>query len=403
MVWDKTFRFSTLLIFLVILVISAGLSENVNASDKVAQFGVRATNYWADGTPAYYRCSSDDPSNGATTYIGYNTDGSPILFNSVYYIHVVVFARGDACGGGMTATVDFALPKNTELAISEADPVYCFERSKLKDENCPQVIPKSKQNPGMYNIPSANDDQTWSLGLDENWEFQFPVITSAALINNTIKAKIQIHDNSSNPWLMPVQTISIAGPPISALKRAPMNGAVDRPPTLTLKWDRSPNATSYAYCLRKTPGTTCPREWISTGSNNFVTIKVQPSITYYWQVLATNQHGSTQYNNGTWWKFTVIPKPGAFSKTSPVNQATNRSTHPTLYWKASSDAKSYEYCIDTVNDNKCGTGWKTTGTIRSATLNNLFHGGTYYWQVRARNVSGTTNADGVWWNFTTKP
>lgn len=398
----KTFRFSTSLAFLLIVVFGSALSGNANAAISDDSPVLRSD--WYDGTPAYYNCASDHPSSGATAIVGYHTNAPPILFNSIYYIHVMVYAWGDACGGGMTTTIDFALPKNTELAVSEAEPVYCFERAVLKNDDCPQLLPKSTRNPGMYSILSEINDHTWYLGLDENWEFQIPVITSSALVNSPIKAKVQINDGMSDPWLNPVQTITIAGPPINALKRTPMNGAIDRPPTLTLKWDRSPNATSYVYCLRKTPGTTCPSGWKPTGSNNYVTIKAQPSITYYWQVRAINQYGSNDYNNGLWWKFAVIPKPSAFSKTSPVNHATDRSTHPTLYWKASSNARSYEYCLDRLNDNKCGTRWRTTGTNRSVTLSYLVHGETYYWQVRARNASGTTTANaGTWWSFSVIP
>src|SRR4029453_240328 len=45
--------------------------------------------------------------------------------------------------------------------------------------------------------------------------------------------------------------------------------------------------------------------------------------------------------------------PGAFSQSSPKNTARNQSTSLTLSWASSTAATSYEYCVDTTNDNAC--------------------------------------------------
>ena len=94
--------------------------------------------------------------------------------------------------------------------------------------------------------------------------------------------------------------------------------------------------------------------------------------------------------------------PGAFNKTAPTNGATGRSrTALVLSWGASSNATSYQYCFDTVNDNLCNTTWVTVSST-SVTISGLLSRKTYYWQVRAVNATGTTNANaGTWWRFTT--
>ena len=73
-----------------------------------------------------------------------------------------------------------------------------------------------------------------------------------------------------------------------------------------------------------------------------------------------------------------------------------------ITWAASTGAARYEYCVDTTNDGACGTSWVSTGTTRSASPTGLLKATTYYWQVRAVNMSGTTYANaGTWWSFST--
>ena len=92
--------------------------------------------------------------------------------------------------------------------------------------------------------------------------------------------------------------------------------------------------------------------------------------------------------------------PTAFAKSSPANAASVAGSSATLSWAASSGAASYDYCIDTTNDNLCGGSWISTGTGRSASVSGLVAGTSYFWQVRATNGYGTTEANsGTWWSF----
>jgi hypothetical protein len=98
-----------------------------------------------------------------------------------------------------------------------------------------------------------------------------------------------------------------------------------------------------------------------------------------------------------------VSAPGGFNKSTPTNAATGVSTSTALTWTASSNASSYEYCIDTTNDNACSTGWVGTSNLFSPALA-LSASTTYYWQVRAINSFGTTYADAsstAYWTFTT--
>jgi PKD repeat protein len=95
--------------------------------------------------------------------------------------------------------------------------------------------------------------------------------------------------------------------------------------------------------------------------------------------------------------------PGAFNKSSPANGTAGQPTNPTLVWGSSSGAANYEYCLDTTDNNTCDSAWTNIGNTTSKTLSGLNNGTQYYWQVRARNTAGTTDANaGAWWSFTTQ-
>ena len=191
-------------------------------------------------------------------------------------------------------------------------------------------------------------------------------------------------------------------------KSSPANAATLTTTTsASLSWAASTGAASYAYCLDTVVNNNCDGTWVSTGTGRTVSITgLTPTTTYEWQVRATNTGGSTLANAGTSWTFRTAtpPLPGAFAKSSPKNGATlTSSTSASLSWAASSNATSYEYCVDTIDNGVCDTSWVSTGTARSATKSGLTTKSTYYWQVRAKNAVGTTDANsGTWWRFVTK-
>jgi endo-1,4-beta-xylanase len=101
-------------------------------------------------------------------------------------------------------------------------------------------------------------------------------------------------------------------------------------------------------------------------------------------------------------KATQSPLPGPFNKVSPANNATDQTAALTLSWGPSTGATSYEYCLDTSNNNACDTAWVSTGASTSVAISGLLPFSTYSWQVRAKNASEVTHADqGAWRSFTT--
>jgi len=92
-------------------------------------------------------------------------------------------------------------------------------------------------------------------------------------------------------------------------------------------------------------------------------------------------------------------RPADFSKSAPVDTAQYQPSTLKLKWAASSGAQSYEVCADTNNNNACDNAWTSTGAVTKHTLTELAPG-TYYWQARAVNQYGSTEANsGAWWSF----
>ena len=91
-----------------------------------------------------------------------------------------------------------------------------------------------------------------------------------------------------------------------------------------------------------------------------------------------------------------------FSKNSPANGATGLSTTTSLSWSESAGATDYEYCINTTDNDSCDTFWTSSGTNTIASPAGLSQGTEYFWQTRATNAGGTTEANsGSWWSFRT--
>jgi uncharacterized delta-60 repeat protein len=95
------------------------------------------------------------------------------------------------------------------------------------------------------------------------------------------------------------------------------------------------------------------------------------------------------------------PVPPSFSKVSPAHAGSAQPLLATLTWQTNTSASNYDYCYDAINNGTCDGGWLSVAAT-SAQIGPLSGGTTYYWQVRAHNEVGTTEANsGSWWSFTT--
>jgi hypothetical protein len=187
-------------------------------------------------------------------------------------------------------------------------------------------------------------------------------------------------------------------------KTSPTNLASIAGTSTTLMWGASSDVASYSYCVDTVNNAACDTSWQSAGSATSVGLSgLAAGTTYYWQVRASNATDDALADGGTWWTFATQAgpvTPDAFSKTSPTNGQPNQKQPLTLRWAASSGATSYEWCVSLASGT-CSSWNPATST--SASVTGLTSKKAYFWQVRAVNGVGTTDANGgAWWSFRSK-
>jgi hypothetical protein len=298
----------------------------------------------------------------------------------------IAMCNDPTCTSPIISTLDNAgdVGMHTSIALSSANvPVISYyddTNSALKLATC--------NDPTCTSPIISTLDSHDSIGIDN----------SIAL--TTANVPVISYYDASNGRLKLYTGPSIVdnGQPNSFNTLTPTNNQRIATASATLTWAESMHATSYEYCFALT-AQTCTN-WNSVGtSTNVTNFNLAHNTTYYWQVRARNDAGTTLANRGTPWQFTVVLPPVSFAKSAPANNATRQNTNITLTWAASTRATSYEYCI-ALTTASC-TNWKSTGTARTVTVTGLAKNKTYFWQVRAKNAGGTTLSNTTFWKFTT--
>ncbi len=257
---------------------------------------------------------------------------------------------------------------------------YCYDTS--NDNNCTNWINAGLNTSVILNGLTLNTTYYWQVRSKNSYGTTYA-------------------DGSTNWWRFTTGNV-----PGAFSKVTPSNSAINVSTNTTFSWGLSTGATSYEYCYDTTDDNVCS-SWISVGTNTSANINgLNTSTIYFWQVRARNAFGIAYANGGSsaYWSFsTIIYLPGTFTKRLPTNGVIDFTSDPWLSWSTSLGATSYEYCIDTTNDNSCAN-WADVGNNSAIELNDMTPNTTYYWQVRANNNNGKTYADGsstTYWNFTT--
>ena len=135
------------------------------------------------------------------------------------------------------------------------------------------------------------------------------------------------------------------------------------------------------------------------GTTNYNPGTLNYSTTYYWQIVAFDNHGA--FIVGPVWSFTTAQAPNnppyVPSNPSPASEATNQPINTTLTWQGGDpdpgDTVTYDLYFGTSS---------TPSLIANAITNtsyspgNLDYSTTYYWQIVARDNHGATSTSPIW-------
>ena len=181
---------------------------------------------------------------------------------------------------------------------------------------------------------------------------------------------------------------------------SPLNGAIDRPTSLTLDWNASAGATSYRLQVDNNSDFSSPfyNQAGLTATEQAVS-GLANGTTYYWRVNASNASGTSAYSSI--WSFATLPAiPSPPILASPANGAINQPTSLTLDWNASTGATSYRLQVDNNSDFSSPYYNQAGLTATEQAVSGLANGTTYHWRVNATNSGGTSAYSSVW-SFTT--
>ncbi|MEW6179877.1 MAG: SUMF1/EgtB/PvdO family nonheme iron enzyme [Chloroflexota bacterium] len=210
-----------------------------------------------------------------------------------------------------------------------------------------------------------------------------------------INYSINLYSLSNNPNHQPI-------PPSNP---SPSDGINDLNLTILLGWDAiDADGDSLVFDVYFDADNPTPTSIVAdhTSSFNYNPGTLRVNTTYYWRVIAFDEHGL--YSAGPVWSFTTgnggLP-PASFKKLSPANSLVINAGNVVLDWEPSIGAAAYSYCVDNTNDNYCSN-WISTGINHQVSIQGLNENTIYYWQVRASNSTGVTYADGnanAYWKF----
>jgi len=192
----------------------------------------------------------------------------------------------------------------------------------------------------------------------------------------------------------PVQTAGVAAPKTPVLSY-PANGVAGLVLTDTLKWATVSGATIYYVQV----SISSAFETILFEDSTFTTTKALNSLSnstqYYWRVQAKNAGGVSDWS--TIWSFTTaIAAPSTPTLIFPADGATNKSVTPTIAWSAVTGATTYRIQVSTSSSFASSFIDDSTISTDTMVLTGLANSTTYYWRVRAKNISGVSTWSGAW-------
>ena len=214
--------------------------------------------------------------------------------------------------------------------------------------------------------------------------------------------------NESSLWRF--TTLSFDNhPPNKPYDPIPTNGSIDVPVNITLSWQCSdPDNDSLRFDVYF--GIAFPLDKVSENqtSKNYTPPILEHSTTYYWRVVAWDEHGASA--EGDVWSFTTSPKPANHppdkpSNPSPANNSKDISTDPSLrVLVTDKDGDSMDvYFYDAMSNSLIGVDRNVSNNfVAEIVWHGLEYGRRYSWYVVVNDSRSETTSD-IWYFETRKP
>ncbi|HEX2867734.1 MAG TPA: T9SS type A sorting domain-containing protein [Ignavibacteriales bacterium] len=176
---------------------------------------------------------------------------------------------------------------------------------------------------------------------------------------------------------------------------SPANSSTNQPLNVTLQWKPVPFADSYDLQVSTIPAVSSiffEDKDVKETSREIP--QLSNSTTYYWRVRA-KQGGNTGIFSDIWNFTTIKPLPGVPVLASPADGATFQPLSITLMWNTAPNALMYYLQVSEKDDFSAIIFEDSTITRTSQQISSLNFGTRYYWRVRAKNITGTSQFSNV--------
>ncbi len=185
-------------------------------------------------------------------------------------------------------------------------------------------------------------------------------------------------------------------PPETPVLVSPTNHATNVPITGQLTWNAAQGANAYNVYLGIEEPLTEVANQITDLYYDYTSLSLSYLTTYQWRVEATNEGGGT--SSDTWDFMTIIQAPDPPVWVSPDSGAITQPLSGTLIWSPAERADYYDVYFGTdsppmtrVSENQIGTTYDYSVSQNEQT---------YFWQIVAKNIGGSSPRLCVW-SFTT--
>jgi len=258
----------------------------------------------------------------------------------------------------------------------------------------------------IYGAHNINYDPQFVNSFDNNFRLSeySPAIGSGTLTNSPltdIEGNPRPNPSGSNPDIGAYESLldhfNLLPPVLSSV----LNGALNQPITVQLKWDSVYAAASYRFQFStdSTFQTTLIDQ--SNISDTFFNLSSLNYLTkYYWRVNSTYPYDTSDWSE-TWNFTTIIEAPETPTLLAPADNSFNLTTDLNFNWNSSLRAEKYGFQLatDTLFQNIIVIDTSIAGTSRTVT--GLSYNANYFWRVRAKNIGGYSSYSTIW-NLRTK-